>query len=115
MQKEITLITKDGPKSIQAYSTSCPFLFVHRRIDNWGVPMAGFWDVTHEATGLKAHGSSFKKREQGYAYAKRLMELGADFSFTDSVASQITEIGKNGWHRQAREYALTDPKERDTS
>lgn len=48
MKKQtITLSTKDGPQDVQAYSTDCPNLFIHKPLEG----DSGTWRVSHIPTG----------------------------------------------------------------
>lgn len=45
--KQITLTTKTGPQTVEAYPTKCPYLFVHKPLEG----DSGTWRITHLPSG----------------------------------------------------------------
>ena len=80
--REIKVTHRDGTEhSVKAYKTECPQLFAHKVVGGDTRPRFARWRVTHEPTGLAVF--TCDRREQCYAYAARMVALGADFDFSD--------------------------------
>ena len=110
----VTLTLKEGPREVQAYVTSSPFLFVHRpyQLSGGGLrtDAAAGWNVTHGPTGLGCCGRPFDHLAQAIAYAERFAVGAAmgkiPLGFTDSVAEGVDMMALGKVHAECRSYVL---------
>jgi len=100
----VTLTLKEGPREVQAYVTSSPFLFVHRPFKRNGeglcsAPKSG-WTVTHGPTGLGCCKSPLNSLLQALAYAERFAggaeEQDIDLDFADQNEVDGTVMARLG-------------------